>query len=75
MKPHIKVIQRNGVDIFVTSSMEMKPRFKTVNVLEEFDKWRNSRLAGLKLPTHNPYQIGCINQGVSATLGDRFFGG
>ena len=24
MKPHIKVIQRNGVDIFVTSSMEMK---------------------------------------------------
>lgn len=25
MKPHIKVIQRNGVDIFVTSSMEMKP--------------------------------------------------
>lgn len=25
MKPHIKVIQRNGVDIFVTSSMQMKP--------------------------------------------------
>ena len=25
MKPHIKVIQRNGVDIFVTSSMSMKP--------------------------------------------------
>ena len=24
MKPHIKVIQRNGVDIFVTSSMTMK---------------------------------------------------
>ena len=24
MKPHIKVIQRNGVDIFVTSSMVMK---------------------------------------------------
>ena len=24
MKPHIKVIQRNGVDIFVTSSMENK---------------------------------------------------
>tara|TARA_R110000851_G_scaffold119283_2_gene246911 strand:- start:506 stop:1042 length:537 start_codon:yes stop_codon:yes gene_type:complete len=24
MKPHIKVIQRNGVDIFVTSSMAMK---------------------------------------------------
>ena len=25
-KPHIKVIQRNGVDIFVTSSMKMKAR-------------------------------------------------
>tara|TARA_R110000851_G_scaffold108264_2_gene229398 strand:- start:63 stop:242 length:180 start_codon:yes stop_codon:yes gene_type:complete len=25
MKPHIKVIQRNGVDIFVTSSMKDKP--------------------------------------------------
>lgn len=25
MKPHIKVIQRNGVDIFITSSMKMKP--------------------------------------------------
>jgi len=25
MKPHMKVIQRNGVDIFVTSSMRMKP--------------------------------------------------
>jgi hypothetical protein len=24
MKPHIKVIQRNGVDIFVTSSATMK---------------------------------------------------
>jgi hypothetical protein len=24
MKPHMKVIQRNGVDIFVTSSMTMK---------------------------------------------------
>ena len=24
MKPHIKVIQRNGVDIFVTSSLVMK---------------------------------------------------
>lgn len=24
MKPHIKVIQRNGVDVFVTSSMEDK---------------------------------------------------
>jgi hypothetical protein len=24
MKPHVKVIQRNGVDIFVTSSMTMK---------------------------------------------------
>jgi hypothetical protein len=24
MKPHIKVIQRNGVDIFVTSSINMK---------------------------------------------------
>lgn len=24
MKPHIKVIQRNGADIFVTSSMVMK---------------------------------------------------
>jgi hypothetical protein len=24
MKPHIKVIQRNGVDIFVTSSIAMK---------------------------------------------------
>jgi hypothetical protein len=24
MKPHIKVIQRNGVDIFVTSSMTMR---------------------------------------------------
>ena len=24
MKPHIKVIQRNGVDVFVTSSMKMK---------------------------------------------------
>jgi hypothetical protein len=24
MKPHIKVIQRNGFDIFVTSSMTMK---------------------------------------------------
>lgn len=25
MKLHIKVIQRNGVDIFITSSMKMKP--------------------------------------------------
>tara|TARA_R110002033_G_C3897243_1_gene239772 strand:+ start:7578 stop:7808 length:231 start_codon:yes stop_codon:yes gene_type:complete len=24
MKPHIKVMQRNGVDVFVTSSMKMK---------------------------------------------------
>lgn len=24
MKPHIKVIQRNGVDVFVTSSVKMK---------------------------------------------------
>jgi hypothetical protein len=24
MKPHMKVIQRNGVDIFVTSSLTMK---------------------------------------------------
>ena len=24
MKPHIRVIQRNGIDIFVTSSMEVK---------------------------------------------------
>tara|TARA_R110000851_G_scaffold151301_1_gene292421 strand:+ start:281 stop:511 length:231 start_codon:yes stop_codon:yes gene_type:complete len=24
MKPHMKVIQRNGVDIFITSSMTMK---------------------------------------------------
>ena len=24
MKPHIKVIQRNGFDIFITSSMTMK---------------------------------------------------
>jgi hypothetical protein len=24
MKPHIKVIQRNGIDIFVTSNMEIK---------------------------------------------------
>lgn len=24
MKPHIKVIHRNGVDVFVTSSMAMK---------------------------------------------------
>ena len=30
MKPHIKVIQRNGVDIFVTSSMVMKEKSRPI---------------------------------------------
>ena len=82
MKPHIKVIQRNGVDIFVTSSMTMKevkrnrkPRFDVVDVLSEFEKWRNSKLAGLNSSTYNPYLQGALNQGVANTLGNRFFGG
>lgn len=33
MKPHIKVIQRNGVDIFVTSSMKDKRTVSEKRVL------------------------------------------
>ena len=35
MKPHIKVIQRNGVDIFVTSSMTMKRNNSYSNYVQE----------------------------------------
>ena len=35
MKPHIKVIQRNGVDIFVTSSMTMKRSKSYVSYVQE----------------------------------------
>lgn len=37
MKPHIKVIQRNGVDVFVTSSAEYK---KSEKVRIEY-RWGN----------------------------------
>lgn len=58
MKPHIKVIQRNGVDIFVTSSMEVKkverkPRFDTVDVLKAFEEWRNTSPSYNDLPQYN----------------------
>ena len=35
MKPHMKVIQRNGVDIFVTSSMTYNRELGTVKRLRE----------------------------------------
>jgi hypothetical protein len=35
MKPHMKVIQRNGVDIFVTSSLTMKKNKAPVNYVQE----------------------------------------
>ena len=42
MKPHIKVIQRNGIDIFVTSSMTMKETKVEVEsnklLISHFDK-------------------------------------
>ena len=44
MKPHIKVIQRNGVDIFVTSSMTMK-RTKT-----ELRMYRGMRVVQNAIP-------------------------
>lgn len=41
MKPHMKVIQRNGVDIFVTSSMEVKAvtRREAFNLQGEIDDY------------------------------------
>jgi hypothetical protein len=46
MKPHIKVIQRNGVDIFVTSSMtkESASDFELRKIREGFA--RNVRALG-----------------------------
>lgn len=37
MKPHIKVIQRNGVDVFVTSSMKMKKVNRRYNKYNELN--------------------------------------
>jgi len=43
MKPHMKVIQRNGVDIFVTSSMVMKnSKAEMSNNKRAYDAMRNA---------------------------------
>jgi len=61
MKPHIKVIQRNGVDIFVTSSiryghtaMEVERMYDSNPALRLFnDKaLMNQRLANLAFSSH-----------------------
>lgn len=62
MKPHIKVIQRNGVDIFVTSSMVMKEE----NRLHEFmwsdnDKWSEDVINKIDRTTLDTYQTFATN--------------
>jgi hypothetical protein len=46
MKPHIKVMQRNGVDIFVTSSMTMK---ETKSEIRMNKRMQGARGAGISM--------------------------
>lgn len=52
MKPHIKVIQRNGVDVFVTSSMRTKelslhPSVISSDIVVAAQRRMNNYYAGL----------------------------
>jgi hypothetical protein len=49
MKPHIKVIQRNGVDIFVTSSMTMKATKSEIRMNKRMQGAQGARGAGVSM--------------------------
>lgn len=57
MKPHIKVIQRNGVDIFVTSSMQMKCCKSELKMLRSMSAAAQSTYIGMQ---------NCVNPNYSA---------
>lgn len=70
MKPHIKVIQRNGVDIFVTSSMEMKPSEVIINYSYEENHFnemhRNPNLGRWEKHFGSKFESDFFNQRVEA---------
>lgn len=80
MKPHIKVIQRGGVDVFVTSSMKMKAvsrsklLYKTDNVASAYEKY--AQIIGLNNGCNvamfgggNPYAGAIVGYSPSPFLG------